>query len=164
MAKKIKYDYLIVGSGLFGSTFAYHAHKAGKLCMVIDKRTHSGGNIYCENKNGINIHKYGPHIFHTSNKAIWDFVNQFVAFNNYKHAPLATRNGQLFNLPFNMNTFNQLWGVTTVEAAQKKIYDRAIKAVKEDKRFLEEILKIERANKELARNFDPRMLDPKFCT
>lgn len=117
----IKYDYLIVGSGLFGATFAYFANKQGKKCLVIDKRSHLGGNIYCENIEGINVHKYGAHIFHTSNKKVWDFVNSIVEFNRYTNSPVASYKGKLYNLPFNMNTFYQMWGVTTPEEAQAKI-------------------------------------------
>lgn len=116
-----KYDYLIVGSGLFGATFAHIAHKQGKKCLVIDKRPHLGGNIYCENIEGINVHKYGAHIFHTSNKQVWDFVNSIVEFNRYTNSPVANYQGKLYNLPFNMNTFYQMWGVTTPEEAQAKI-------------------------------------------
>ena len=116
-----KYDYLIVGSGLFGATFAHLAHKQGKKCLVIDKRPHLGGNIYCENIEGINVHKYGAHIFHTSNKKVWDFVNSIVEFNRYTNSPVANYKGKLYNLPFNMNTFYQMWGVTTPEEAQAKI-------------------------------------------
>lgn len=115
------YDYLIVGSGLFGATFAHLAHKQGKKCLVIDKRSHLGGNIYCENIEGINVHKYGAHIFHTSNKKVWDFVNSIVEFNRYTNSPVANYKGKLYNLPFNMNTFYQMWGVTTPEEAQAKI-------------------------------------------
>lgn len=115
------YDYLIVGSGLYGATFAHLAHKQGKKCLVIDKRTHLGGNIYCENIEGINVHKYGAHIFHTSNKNVWDFVNSIVEFNRYTNSPVANYQGKLYNLPFNMNTFYQMWGVTTPEEAQAKI-------------------------------------------
>ena len=116
-----RYDYLIVGSGLFGATFAYLAHKQGKRCLVIDKRPHFGGNVYCENVEGINVHKYGAHIFHTSNKAIWDFVNSIVEFNRYTNSPVANYQGKLYNLPFNMNTFYQMWGVITPEQAHEKI-------------------------------------------
>ena len=116
-----KYDYLIVGSGLYGATFAHLAHKQGKKCLVIDKRVHLGGNIYCENIEGINVHKYGAHIFHTSNKKVWDFVNSIVEFNRYTNSPVANYQGKLYNLPFNMNTFYQMWGVTTPEEAQAKI-------------------------------------------
>ena len=124
-----KYDYLIVGSGLFGATFAHLAHKQGKTCLVIDKRPHLGGNIYCENIEGINVHKYGAHIFHTSNKEVWDFVNVIVEFNRYTNSPVANYKGKLYNLPFNMNTFYQMWGVTTPEEAQAKIDEQKAEAV-----------------------------------
>lgn len=124
-----KYDYLIVGSGLFGATFAHLAHKQGKTCLVIDKRPHLGGNIYCENIEGINVHKYGAHIFHTSNKEVWDFVNTIVEFNRYINSPVANYKGKLYNLPFNMNTFYQMWGVTTPEEAQAKIDEQKAEAV-----------------------------------
>ena len=116
-----KYDYLIVGAGLFGSTFAYEMTKKGKKCLVIDRRDHIGGNIYCENINGINVHKYGAHIFHTSDKTIWDYVNQFVDFNNYVNSPIANYKGELYNMPFNMNTFTKLWKdvVTPLDAINK---------------------------------------------
>ena len=118
------YDYLIVGSGLFGVTFAYKAKQIGKKCLVIDKRPHIGGNVYCENIEGINVHKYGAHIFHTSNKKVWDFVNSFVPFNRYTNSPVANFKGKLYNLPFNMNTFYQMWGVTTPEEAAKKLEEQ----------------------------------------
>ena len=124
-----KYDYLIVGSGLFGATFAHLAHKQGKTCLVIDKRPHLGGNIYCENIEGINVHKYGAHIFHTSNKEVWNFVNSIVEFNRYTNSPVANYKGKLYNLPFNMNTFYQMWGVTTPEEAQAKIDEQKAEAV-----------------------------------
>ena len=124
-----KYDYLIVGSGLFGATSAHLAHKQGKACLVIDKRPHLGGNIYCENIEGINVHKYGAHIFHTSNKEVWDFVNAIVEFNRYTNSPVANYKGKLYNLPFNMNTFYQMWGVTTPEEAQAKIDEQKAEAV-----------------------------------
>lgn len=124
-----KYDYLIVGSGLFGATFAYFAHKHGKKCLVIDKRPHLGGNVYCENIEGINVHKYGAHIFHTSNKQVWEFVNSIVEFNRYTNSPVANYKGKLYNLPFNMNTFYQMWGVTTPEKAQAKIDEQKSEAV-----------------------------------
>ena len=116
-----KYDYLIVGAGLFGSTFAYEMTKKGKKCLVIDRRDHIGGNIYCENIHGINVHKYGAHIFHTSDKNIWDYVNQFVDFNNYVNSPIANYKGELYNMPFNMNTFTKLWKdvVTPTDAINK---------------------------------------------
>lgn len=116
-----KYDYLIVGSGLFGAIFAYEAKKRGKSCLVIEKRNHIGGNIYCENINGINVHKYGAHIFHTSNRRVWDYVNQFAEFNNYVNSPVAVYKDELYNLPFNMNTFSKMWGIKTPEEAKKII-------------------------------------------
>lgn len=124
-----KYDYLIVGSGLFGATFAYLAKQQGKTCLVIDQRPHLGGNIYCEDVEGIHVHKYGAHIFHTSNKQVWDFVNKFVPFNRYTNCPIANYKGKLYNLPFNMNTFYQMWGVTTPEQAQNKIDEQKKEAV-----------------------------------
>ena len=119
-----QYHYLIVGSGLFGATFAYFANKIGKKCLVIDKRPHLGGNIYCEKVEGINIHKYGAHIFHTSNKQVWDFVNSIVEFNRYTNSPVANYKGILYNLPFNMNTFYQMWGVITPQEAIAKIEEQ----------------------------------------
>ena len=120
-----KYDYLIVGAGLFGATFAYEMTKRGKKCLVIDRRNHVGGNIYCEYINGINVHKYGAHIFHTSNKEIWNYVNQFAEFNNYVNSPIANYKGQLYNMPFNMNTFTKLWSdVITPSDAMKKIEEQ----------------------------------------
>lgn len=119
-----KYDYLIVGAGLFGSTFAYLAHNRGKRCLVIDKRSHIGGNLYCEDIEGINVHKYGAHIFHTSNKKVWDFVNSIVEFNRYTNSPVANYKGKIYNLPFNMNTFYQMWGVGTPEEAFDKIEEQ----------------------------------------
>lgn len=124
------YDYLIVGSGLFGATFAYKASKEGKKCLVIDKRPHTGGNIYCENIEGINVHKYGAHIFHTNSKKVWDFVNSIVEFNRYTNSPVANYKGKLYNLPFNMNTFYQMWGVTTPEAAHAKIEEQKAEALR----------------------------------
>ena len=120
----MKYDYLIVGSGLFGATFAHLAHRQGKKCMVIDKRPHLGGNVYTENIEGINVHKYGAHIFHTSNKEVWKFVNSIVEFNRYTNSPIANYKGTLYNLPFNMNTFYQMWGVVTPEQASRKIEEQ----------------------------------------
>lgn len=127
--RKHKLDYLIVGSGLFGATFAYFAKQKGKRCLVIDKRPHLGGNIYCEKIEGINVHKYGAHIFHTNNKKVWDFVNSIVEFNRYTNSPLANYKGKLYNLPFNMNTFYQMWSVTTPEAAMAKIEEQKAEAV-----------------------------------
>lgn len=117
----MKYDFLIVGSGLYGSTFAYLANQKGYKCLVLEKRDELGGNIYCENIEGIHIHKYGAHIFHTSNKQIWNFVNSFVQFNRYTNSPVANYKGKLFNLPFNMNTFYQMWGVTKPDEAKQII-------------------------------------------
>ncbi|WP_079707938.1 UDP-galactopyranose mutase [Paraliobacillus ryukyuensis] len=118
------YDYLIVGAGLFGAVFAYEASKRGKTCLVIDKRDHIGGNVYTEEVEGINVHRYGAHIFHTNNKKIWDYVNQFATFNRYTNAPIANYKGELYNLPFNMNTFYRLWGVTSPQEAQQKIKEQ----------------------------------------
>lgn len=115
------FDYLVVGAGLFGATFAHLARKAGKKCLIIDRRNHIGGNTFCEDKEGINVHVYGAHIFHTNDKPIWDFVNSFAEFNRYTNSPVALHEGKLYNLPFNMNTFYQLWGVTTPQEAQDKI-------------------------------------------
>lgn len=125
----MKYDYLIVGSGLFGATFAYLAKKAGKKCLVIDKRPHLGGNVYCEKVEGINVHQYGAHIFHTSNKKVWNFVNSIVEFNRYTNCPVANYKGKLYNLPFNMNTFYQMWGVLTPEEAKAKIEEQKKEAL-----------------------------------
>lgn len=126
---KREYDYLIVGSGLFGATFAYRAKRQGKRCLVIDKRPQLGGNVYCENVEGINVHKYGAHIFHTSNKEVWQFVNSIVEFNRYTNSPVANYHGRLFNLPFNMNTFAQMWGVRTPAEAVAKLEDQKAEAV-----------------------------------
>lgn len=122
-----QYDFLIVGAGLYGATFAHLAHKQGKKCLVIDKRSHLGGNVYCENVEGINVHKYGAHIFHTSNKKVWQFVNSIVEFNRYTNCPVANYQGKLYNLPFNMNTFYQMWGVRTPEEAKRKIEAEKLK-------------------------------------
>ncbi|MDR1543375.1 MAG: UDP-galactopyranose mutase [Prevotellaceae bacterium] len=119
-----QYDYLIIGSGLYGAVCAYRAKAAGKKVLVIDKRNHLGGNVFCENVEGINVHKYGAHIFHTSNKEVWAFVNQFVEFNRYTNSPVANFRGKLYNLPFNMNTFYALWGVTAPQEAQAKIAEQ----------------------------------------
>ena len=126
----MKYDYLIVGSGLFGATFAYKARKAGKTCLVIDKRPNLGGNIFCENIEGINVHKYGAHIFHTSNKVVWNFVNSIVEFNRYTNSPVANYKGELYNLPFNMNTFNRMWpDVHTPAEAEARINEQKAEAI-----------------------------------
>jgi len=124
MSTKKKYDFLIVGAGLFGAVFAHEAHKAAKKCLVIDKRSHIGGNTYCENVGGINVHKYGPHIFHTNDKRVWDYVNSFVEFNRFTYSPIANYRGELYNLPFNMNTFYQLWKVTSPGEAQAIINEQ----------------------------------------
>lgn len=133
-----KYDYLIVGSGIFGSIFAHEANKRGKKCLVIDKRSHIGGNIYCENIENINVHKYGAHIFHTSNKEVWDYVNSFVEFNRYTNCPVANYKGELYNLPFNMNTFYQLWKVKTPNEAMAKIEEQVKEANIDEPKNLEE--------------------------
>ena len=131
MAKE--YDYLIVGAGIYGATFACMAHRQGKRCLVIDKRSHLGGNIYCENIEGINVHKYGAHIFHTSNKEVWDFANSIVEFNRYTNSPIANYKGKQYNLPFNMNTFYQMWGVLTPAEAQAKIEEQRQEALEKMK-------------------------------
>ena len=124
-----EYDYLIVGAGLFGCTFAYRAMQQGRKCLVIDKRPQLGGNIFCEDVEGIHVHKYGAHIFHTNSRQVWDFVNSIVEFNRYTNSPVANYEGRLYNLPFNMNTFYQMWGVTTPEEAQRKIDEQRQEAV-----------------------------------
>lgn len=133
-----KYDYLIVGAGLFGSVFANEAKKKGKKCLVIDKRNHIGGNIYCEEIEGINVHKYGAHIFHTNNKEVWDYVNNLVEFNRYTNSPVANYKGELYNLPFNMNTFYGLWKVKTPKEAMKKIEEQKREANIQEPQNLEE--------------------------
>lgn len=126
----MKYDYLIVGAGLFGATFAHLATKAGKRCLIIDRRDHVGGNVYCEKIEGINVHKYGAHIFHTSDREVWDFVNSLVPFNRYTNSPVASApDGRLYNLPFNMNTFYQMWGVRTPQDAEAKLEEQRREAV-----------------------------------
>lgn len=138
-----KYDYLIIGAGLYGSVFAHEATKKGKKCLVIDKRSHVGGNVYCEDVNGINVHKYGAHIFHTNDKKIWDYVNQFAEFNNYINSPISISKGKLYNLPFNMNTFHQLWGVKTPNEAKKIIEEQIEKyGVKNPKNLEEQALSL----------------------
>lgn len=137
------YDYLIVGSGLYGATFAYLARKKGKKCFVIDRRPHLGGNIFCEDIDGIHVHKYGAHIFHTSDKKVWNFVNSFAAFNRYTNSPVANFHGKLFNLPFNMNTFYQMWGVTTpAEAAAKIEEQKKQSGIKEPKNLEEQAVSL----------------------
>ncbi|MCM4151231.1 UDP-galactopyranose mutase [Arenibacter sp. N53] len=134
----MKYDYLIVGAGLFGAVFAHEAKKKGKKCLVIDKRPHLGGNVYCEEVEGINVHKYGAHIFHTNDKAIWDYVNGFVEFNRYTNSPVANYNNELYNLPFNMNTFYQLWKVKTPKEAKAVIAEQVREVGVENPKNLEE--------------------------
>ncbi len=130
MKHSLPYDYLIVGAGLFGATFAHLATRRGKRCLVIDKRPHTGGNIYCETIEGINVHKYGAHIFHTSDREVWDFVNSIVPFNRYTNSPVAKApDGRLYNLPFNMNTFYRMWGVTTPAQAQAKLHEQRSQAI-----------------------------------
>lgn len=139
----MKYDYLIVGAGLFGAVFAFEAKKAGRKCLVIDKRDHIAGNIYCENVEGINVHKYGAHIFHTSNKEVWDYVNQFAEFNHYINSPVAAYKDETYNLPFNMNTFSRLWGIRTPQEAKDIIEkQRAEYGVAEPKNLEEQALSL----------------------
>lgn len=137
------YNYLIVGSGLFGAVFAYEANKQGKKCLVIEKRNHIGGNIYTENIEGINVHKYGAHIFHTSNKKVWDYIQQFAEFNRYTNSPIARYKNEVYNMPFNMNTFNKLWGVFTPEEAKKKIEEELKNSnIHEPKNLEEQAIKL----------------------
>lgn len=133
-----QYDYLIVGAGLYGAVVAHELTKNGKKCLIVDKREHKGGNIYCENIAGINVHKYGAHIFHTSNKKVWNYVNQFVEFNRYTNSPVANYKGEIYNLPFNMNTFNKMWGVITPEEAHKKIEEQKAQYKVDEPKNLEE--------------------------
>ncbi len=142
------YDYIIVGSGLFGCTFAYMAKQMGKKCLIIEKRPHLGGNTYCKDVNGIHVHQYGAHIFHTSNKKVWVFVNSFVEFNRYTNSPIANYKGQLYNLPFNMNTFYQMWGVKTPEEAKRIISEQRTEA--------EYVMKM--AGVEMPRNLEEQAL------
>lgn len=145
---KKKYDYLIVGAGLFGASFAYFATQKGKTCLVIDKRPHLGGNVCCDKIKGINVHKYGAHIFHTSQKEVWEFVNSIVPFNRYTNSPVANFQGRLYNLPFNMNTFYQMWGVTTPDAARQKI----------DEQRQEVICRLKENNIDVPRNLEEQAL------
>ena len=139
----MKYDYLIVGAGLFGSIFAYEAKKRGKSCLVIDKRDHIGGNIYCEKIEGINVHKYGAHIFHTSDKAVWEYINGFAEFNNYINSPVAVYKDELYNLPFNMNTFSKMWGIKTPAEAKARIAEQIAELnIKEPKNLEEQALSL----------------------
>ena len=139
----MKYDYLVVGAGLYGAVFAYEAKKAGKTCLVIDKGDHIAGNIYCEDVEGIRVHRYGAHIFHTSNKEVWDYVNQFVEFNHYINSPVAVYQDELYNLPFNMNTFSKMWGIRTPAEAKEKIeQQRAELNITEPKNLEEQALSL----------------------
>ena len=138
-----QYDYLIVGAGLTGAVFAHEAKKAGKKCLVIDKRDHVAGNVYTEQVNGINVHKYGAHIFHTSDRRVWDYVNQFAEFNNYVNSPVANYHGEMYNLPFNMNTFSKMWGIRTPEEAKAKIAEQvAAEGITEPKNLEEQALSL----------------------
>lgn len=137
-----KYDYLIVGAGLFGAVFAHEAVKKGKKCLVIDKRPHIAGNVYTEEKEGINVHRYGAHIFHTSNKKVWDYVNQFAEFNNYINTPIACYKGKLYNMPFNMHTFYEMWGVTTPAEAEAKINEQRAEISGEPKNLEEQAISL----------------------
>ncbi len=142
-----KYDYLIVGAGLYGAIFAHEAKKRGKKCLVIDKRPHIAGNIYTENIEGINVHKYGAHIFHTSNKEVWEYINKFADFNNYINSPVAIYKNELYNMPFNMNTFNKLWGVKTPKEAKEKIEEERKNAqIGEPKNVEEQAISLVRKN------------------
>ena len=142
-----EYDYLIVGAGLFGAVFANEAKNLGKKCLVIDKRNNVGGNIYTENIDGINVHKYGAHIFHTSNKEIWEYINKFAEFNNYINSPVAIYKDELYNLPFNMNTFSKLWGVKTPKEAKEKIEEEKRNAkIIEPKNLEEQAISLIRTN------------------
>ena len=134
----MKYDFLIVGAGLFGAVFAYEAKKRGKSVLVIDKRDYIAGNIYTENVDGINVHKYGAHIFHTSNKAVWDYINNFAEFNNYINSPVAIYKDELYNLPFNMNTFSKLWNIKTPKEAKEKIEEQRMASGIDNPKNLEE--------------------------
>lgn len=134
----MKYDYLVVGAGLYGAVFVHEAKKAGKTCLVIDKRDHIAGNVYCENVDGIHVHRYGAHIFHTSNKEVWDYINQFAEFNNYVNSPMAIYKDEIYNLPFNMNTFSKMWGVKTPAEAKAKIDEQRAELHIEEPKNLEE--------------------------
>lgn len=133
-----KYDYLIVGTGLYGAVMAHELKKKGKRCLVIDRRSHIAGNVYCENVEGINVHKYGAHIFHTSNKKVWEYINQFAEFNNYINSPVAIYKDELYNLPFNMNTFSKMWGIKTPKEAKEKIAQQVVETGITEPKNLEE--------------------------
>ena len=137
-----QFDYIIVGSGLFGAVFAYEAKKRGKKCLVVEKRDHIGGNIYCENIEGVTVHKYGAHIFHTSNKQVWDYVNSLCEFNRFTNSPIANYYGEIYNLPFNMNTFSKLWGIFTPDEAKAKIEEQSSKIKGEPKNLEEQAISL----------------------
>ena len=137
-----QFDYIIVGRGLFGAVFAYEAKKRGKKCLVVEKRDHIGGNIYCENIEGVTVHKYGAHIFHTSNKQVWDYVNSLCEFNRFTNSPIANYYGEIYNLPFNMNTFSKLWGVFTPDEAKAKIEEQSSKIKGEPKNLEEQAISL----------------------
>ena len=163
----MKYDYLIVGAGLFGTVFARQAYERGKKCLVIDKRDHIGGNVYTEKIEGINVHKYGAHIFHTNNKEVWDYVNRFVTFNRFTNSPVANYKGELYSLPFNMYTFNKMWGVVTPLEAIKKIEEqrkeikvsllisKSRQSVLSEETYMKSLLKdtLKNSGEETAKNF-----------
>ncbi|MBQ9861419.1 MAG: NAD(P)-binding protein, partial [Clostridia bacterium] len=136
------YDYLIVGSGLFGSVFAHEAAKAGKTCLVLEKRDHTGGNVHCETVEDIVVHQYGAHIFHTNNKQVWDYVNELAEFNRYTNSPLANYKGELYNMPFNMNTFHAMWGVRTPAEAQAMIDKQRAEIVGEPRNLEEQAIRL----------------------
>ena len=137
-----KYDYVLIGGGLFSAVFAYHAKKAGKTCLIVEKRNHLGGNIYCENIENINVHKYGAHIFHTSDKRVWEFVNSICEFNGFINSPLANYKGEIYNLPFNMNTFSQMWGITTADEAKAIIEEQKKEILGEPKNLEEQAISL----------------------
>jgi len=137
-----QYDYLIVGSGLSGAVFAHEATEHGKRCLVLEKRDHIGGNIYCEEIKGVRVHKYGAHIFHTSNKRVWEYVNRFAEFNNYINSPIANYKGEIYNLPFNMNTFNKLWGLSTPAEVEKKIAEQRGEITHEPRNLEEQAIRL----------------------
>ena len=137
-----KYDYVLVGSGLFNGVFAYLARQTGKKCLVVERRDHIGGNIYCEDMEGIHVHKYGAHIFHTSNREVWNFVNSLAEFNRYTNSPVANYHGEMYNMPFNMNTFSKMWGISTPAEAKAKIEEQRAGVVGEPKNLEEQAISL----------------------
>ena len=137
-----KYDYVLVGSGLFNGVFAYLARQTGKKCLVVERRNHIGGNIYCEDMEGIHVHKYGAHIFHTSNREVWNFVNSLAEFNRYTNSPVANYHGEMYNMPFNMNTFSKMWGISTPAEAKAKIEEQRAGVVGEPKNLEEQAISL----------------------